>query len=110
MNILQLHSPLPLSTPKGLALCHLVINEGIEHDLQFVCFIDASGECWTFRGPEVRAVKNITMGRTLDGEALTPNEPELLLDAAKGMARKMPLKMWAEFFHWVNASGLEPKP
>ena len=62
--ILQLLSPpLPLSTPKGNALAHLVIDPGVEHDLQWVCFLDKGGECWTFRNPDVRMRGNITMGR-----------------------------------------------
>lgn len=61
--ILQLNPPLPLVTPKGLALAHLVIDYGIEHDLVWVCFIDATQECWSFRNFEVRAQPNITFGR-----------------------------------------------
>ena len=71
--ILQLNPPLPLMTPKGSALAHLVIDHGPEHDLQWVTFIDCSGECWTFSNRVVRAVKNITMGRTMENEDFRHN-------------------------------------
>jgi hypothetical protein len=64
--ILQLDPPLPLDTPKGKGLAHLVIDYGIESDLCWTVFIDATGEVWTFRNQEVRAQKNITFGRTLE--------------------------------------------
>lgn len=60
--ILQLNPPLPLTTPKGPALAHFVIDEGIEHHLYWVCFGN-DGEIWTWPNPKVRAEKNITYGR-----------------------------------------------
>ena len=60
--ILQLN-PLPLNTPKGKAWAHMVIDYGQEHDLQWVCFIDATGECWTYSNPEITIQNNITLGR-----------------------------------------------
>lgn len=60
--MLQLDPPLPVETPKGKALAHVMIDPGVEHDLLWVCFQD-DGECWTWRNPEIRAQKNITMGR-----------------------------------------------
>lgn len=60
--ILQLN-PLPLNTPKGKAWAHLVIDYGQEHDLQWVCFIDATGECWTYGNADVTIQNNITLGR-----------------------------------------------
>ncbi len=63
MSLLQLDPPLPLDTPKGPALAHIVIDLGVEHHLLWVCFLDASGECWTYPNPEVRARANVTMGR-----------------------------------------------
>lgn len=62
MTILQLNPPLWLETPKGQGLAHFVIDPGVEHDLQWVCFINETGEVWTFANPEVQAAKN----RTLD--------------------------------------------
>jgi hypothetical protein len=64
--ILQLDPPLPLDTPKGKGLAHLVIDYGVESDLCWTVFIDSTGEVWTFRNQEVRAQKNITFGRTLE--------------------------------------------
>lgn len=63
--ILQLNPPLPLDTPKGSALAHFLLDYGVEHNLMWVCFVDATGECWTFDNKDVRAQKNITLGRTL---------------------------------------------
>lgn len=61
--ILRLDPPIPLDTPKGASMAHLVIDVGTEHNLQWVCFIDATGECWTFGNPVVRLRANVTMGR-----------------------------------------------
>ena len=60
--MLQLDPPLPLDTPKGSALAHVLIDYGPEADLIWVCFQD-NGECWSWRNSEVRAQRNITMGR-----------------------------------------------
>lgn len=65
MSVTQLNPPIPLMTPKGSALAHLVIDYGAEHDLIWVCFQDATGECWSWANPEIRAQKNVTMGRVL---------------------------------------------
>jgi hypothetical protein len=62
--ITQLNPPLPVNTPKGTALAHLVIDYGPEHNLIWVCFIDETGECWSYDNKHIRAQKNITMGRT----------------------------------------------
>jgi len=61
----QLNPPIPLTTPKGSGVAHLVIDYGPEFHLFWVCFDDATGECWTWPNPQVRAQKNITMGRDL---------------------------------------------
>lgn len=69
--IIQLNPPLPLKTPKGSGLCHFLIDYGIEHNLQWVVFIDDTGECWTYENPEIRACKNITWGRFLGEQNAT---------------------------------------
>jgi hypothetical protein len=53
MAILQLNPPIPLETPHGPALAHLIIDYGPEHNLLWVCFNDSNGECWTWeiQGP-----------------------------------------------------------
>ena len=61
--ILQLNPPIPVETPKGPGMAHLVIDYGVEHNLFWVVFIDATGECWTYTNPEIRAQKNVTLGR-----------------------------------------------
>jgi len=61
--ILQLNPPIPVITTKGKALAHFLIDTGIENDIQWVCFIDATGEFWTVRNPNIRAQLNITHGR-----------------------------------------------
>jgi hypothetical protein len=63
LMILQLQPPIPLDCPKGSALAHFLIDYGIESHLYWVCFVDATGECWTYSNPEIRAQKNITYGR-----------------------------------------------
>lgn len=63
MAILQLDPPIPLDTPKGQGLAWLVIDMGAEHNLLWTVAIDETREIWTFANPQVRAQKNITMGR-----------------------------------------------
>lgn len=60
--ILELRQPLPLRTPRGKALAYFVIDMGTESHLQWVCFMRDSGECRTFRNPDVRLEANETMG------------------------------------------------
>lgn len=64
MSVTQLDPPLPVDTPKGKGLAHLVIDYGPEYNIMWTVFIDETGECWTFGNPEIRAQKNITLGRT----------------------------------------------
>ena len=62
--MLQLNPPLPMLTPKGEGYAHILIDYGPESDLYWTVFITATGEVWTFSNREVRASKNITLGRT----------------------------------------------
>ena len=41
----------------------MVIDYGPEHNLFWVVFLDANGECWTYANPDIRAQKNITLKR-----------------------------------------------
>jgi hypothetical protein len=59
--IKQLNPPLPVITPKGEGMAHLVIDYGQEHHLLWVCFIDDTGECWTYSNKHIRLQPNITM-------------------------------------------------
>jgi hypothetical protein len=64
--IIQLNPPIPLETEKGSAQAMFLIDYSTEHSLIWVCFIDATGECWSIPNEKIRASKNITLGRTLD--------------------------------------------
>jgi hypothetical protein len=68
--IQQLNPPLPVRTPKGKALAHILIDYGIEHDLMWVCFQQESGECWTWRNSDIRADDNLSIGRYIDNTDL----------------------------------------
>ena len=61
--ITRIDPPLPLDTPKGKALAHFIIDYGFEQDLYWVCFQEETGECWTWNNKDIRAQKNITVGR-----------------------------------------------
>jgi hypothetical protein len=61
--ILQLNPSIPVITPRGKAIAHAIIDNGIESDLQWVCFQDDTGECWTWRNPNIRGQSNETAGR-----------------------------------------------
>jgi hypothetical protein len=63
-NLIQLNPPLPIVTPLGKALAHVLIDYGIEHDLMWVCFQSDTGVCWTWSNKDITADKNITIGRT----------------------------------------------
>jgi hypothetical protein len=74
MSLLQLDPPIPVMTPRGKALAVVLIDYGVEFDLMWTCFLD-SGECWTFRNPEIRAQTNETIGRkATDGNNSRGNE------------------------------------
>ena len=59
----ELLQPILLNTPKGKALCHYIIDYGIESNLLFVCFLQDTGECWTFQNSEIRIENNESIGR-----------------------------------------------
>ncbi len=61
--MLQLDPPMPLETPRGKAMAHVLIDYGPEHHLLWVCFQDEDGQCWTWANPDVRAQVNPSMGR-----------------------------------------------
>lgn len=56
--ILQLNPPLPLKTEKGTGWAHFLIDYGQEHDLLWVVFLDANGECWATPNSQVRLEPN----------------------------------------------------
>lgn len=59
----QLNPPIPLDTPKGPGMAMFLIDYGIEYNLFWVVFIDETRECWTFDNKDIRAQKNLTVGR-----------------------------------------------
>lgn len=63
MSILQLNPPLELETPKGKGYAWFLIDYGAESDLYWVTAISETSEVWTFANHEIRAAKNITLGR-----------------------------------------------
>ena len=77
--ITQLNPPIPLNTPKGSGLAWVLIDYGPEHNLMWVVAIDDTGEIWTFGNPDVRAQKNITMGRKHDSFKVSSHIQEQLL-------------------------------
>ena len=63
--ITQLNPPIPVRTPHGEGIAHMVIDYGVEHDLIWVVFQDDGGQCWSWQNRDIRAVKNITIGRDI---------------------------------------------
>lgn len=64
-NMIQLNPTIPVFTPKGKGWAFFVIDRSQEHDLEWVVFLDNSGECWTFRNSDIRIDKNYTLGRNI---------------------------------------------
>ena len=71
--LLQLNPPLPLKTPQGKAWAVALIDYGPQWDLQWVTFIKETGECWTFRNPEIRQEENYTFGLPAPSPIHQPN-------------------------------------
>lgn len=65
--MLQLNPPLPVVTPRGKAMAHVLIDYGPEHDLVWVCF-DRNGEIWSWRNADVKADENVTFKRPAKNE------------------------------------------
>jgi len=52
-----------LETPKGEAIAKFMIDYGPDSDLQWVCVQQDTREIWTWSNWDVKASKNITLGR-----------------------------------------------
>lgn len=75
MTMLQLNPPMPVVTPDGKAMAHVLIDYGPEHDLLWVCFQDDNRQCWTWRNKDIRSQDNITYWRIDDdGQAKSYGE------------------------------------
>jgi len=61
-SVTQLQPTIWLQTPKGIGLAHFLIDYGEEHDLIWVVADDATGEIWAWPNPDVRAIKNTSLG------------------------------------------------
>jgi polyhydroxyalkanoate synthesis regulator phasin len=70
-------------TPKGKGLAWLVVDYGCEHHLMWTVAINETGEIWTYPNTEVRAEKNITMGRIA---TLKENDEKLIDILDKNLA------------------------
>jgi hypothetical protein len=64
--IIQLNPTVPMDTPKGPAKAHFMIDYGQEHHLLWVCFTDATGECWTWPNPQIKLQENVSMGQRVN--------------------------------------------
>jgi hypothetical protein len=61
--VIQLNPTIPTITPKGNGWAFFCIDRSQEHDLEWVVFLDITGECWTFRNRDIRIQKNYTLSR-----------------------------------------------
>lgn len=68
----RLDPPLPVTTPKGSAMAHFLLDYGFEHHLMWICFQDETGECWTWPNPQIRIQANTTAGRMQISQISTP--------------------------------------
>jgi hypothetical protein len=65
MRIYEFRVPLPVLTPKGKALAYFVDDYHIEHHYLWGCFIDDTGEFWSFPNPQIRIQNNQSIGRNV---------------------------------------------
>jgi hypothetical protein len=61
--MLQLNPQIPVLTPKGKGWAFFMIDRSQEHDLEWVVFLDNTGECWVFNNRDIRIQKNYTFNR-----------------------------------------------
>ena len=68
----QLNPTIPVETPKGKATAIGWLDYGPEHHLLWICFVDATGECWSYPNHQIRAQSNPSMRYTpkVDKECL----------------------------------------
>ena len=90
----QLQTPIPLKTPKGKAWAVAIIDYGPQWDLQWVTFIHETGECWTFRNPEIRQEENYTFGTPKPSSIA-----ELSVENASPMRPTMPIPAYPHLYN-----------
>jgi hypothetical protein len=61
--MIQLNPQIPVVTTKGNGWAFFLIDRSQEHDLEWVVFLDNTGECWTFKNSDIRIQKNYTLHR-----------------------------------------------
>lgn len=69
----ELSNVIWLETPRGRAIAMALIDRGPQSDLEWVCFVAETGECWTFLNQDIRVSKNETQG--LNVKAPVPPKP-----------------------------------
>lgn len=74
---LQLNPPMPLETPKGKAWAVAMIDYGPHWDLQWITFVQDTGECWTFLNRDVRQEANLTFGIGKPSPIQPPKKPNM---------------------------------
>jgi hypothetical protein len=62
-SITQLDPPIYVETPLGSAVCMFIWEQGLEVDVQWCCFIEATGEPWWFPNNKIRLSTNLSAGR-----------------------------------------------
>lgn len=70
-TIHRLDPPIPMTTPKGDAKAVLYVDRGVDNFGEWVTFVLATGECWTWLDKDVRLWACETEGR----RAVTPFAP-----------------------------------
>lgn len=63
MAITRVDPPFHFNTPLDSATCHFVWDQGSELDVQWGCFLDATGECWWWPNSQIRLLPNISSAR-----------------------------------------------
>jgi len=60
--IIRIDPPIPLTTPRGPAYAHFLIDYGTEHDLLWQVFVKETGESWCIPNRDVRLDANWSLG------------------------------------------------
>tara|TARA_R110002020_G_scaffold472968_1_gene701609 strand:- start:1282 stop:1509 length:228 start_codon:yes stop_codon:yes gene_type:complete len=63
MFIYEPRQELEVKTPKGIGRVWLITDYGTEIEKILTVIIDSTGEIWEFGNQDIRATKNVTLGR-----------------------------------------------